>query len=175
MERLGICDCEVAMDTLLKNANPQPFFGKPFTVQNLLCDISPQTEKTLDKIKQRKIYRQNECIFSTGEPPKLVYFLIDGSARLFLNTKEKSHCIVRTVNSSEILGLPESISNFPYETGIETLSRCVCECIDREDFLDFLGKNEKICFRVFRMLASNLQNSYENFSATAFPNILQYL
>lgn len=154
------------MANLLNNANSERFFGNSFSAESLFCDLSPQTAQSFAKIKRKVNFAKNQAIFSTGEMPCNIYVLLQGEARLYINSKNQKHCIVRNINQNEILGLPESLSFFPYETGIETLSPCVCESFKRDDFINLLKDNPQISFRLLKMLGYTLQKSYHHFSST---------
>jgi CRP/FNR family transcriptional regulator, polysaccharide utilization system transcription regulator len=154
------------MNTFLDDAKYNKFFGKPFLADDLFCDLSPQTSKSLAKIKQQIKFKKNEAIFSIGEKPRSIYVFIEGKAHLYFNTDLNERFVIRDIYQNEILGLTESLASFPYETGIQTLSNCICDCFPREEFIDFLQNNSQVSFRLLKMLGSGLQNSYQTFSSS---------
>lgn len=154
------------MNKLLQNSISESFFGKPFSAESLFCDLTPKTRKSLAKIKKQVKFRKHESIFSAGELPFSVYVLVAGKAQLYINTAANKRCIVRNILHSELLGLPELLAYFPYETGIEAVTACYCDCFPREDFINFLQTDSNISFRLLSMLGTNLQTSYRTFSSS---------
>jgi CRP-like cAMP-binding protein len=137
----------------------------PLFADNLFCDLTPDSLKSLDKIKQTKRFQKGDCFFSEGDMPNFIYLLREGKAQLLLNDKLKDINTARLIEPDEIFGLTETIVNQPFETGAKTITSCVCECIGREDFIRFLQDEPEVSFRLTHLLALNLQKSYR-FSST---------
>ncbi len=141
------------------------FLGNSFSAGALFSDLGPHSQESIAKIKQMVRYGPDQIIFDAGDLPRLVYLLKNGRAELFLLADDERHPI-RTMDPDEILGLTESLTGCPYEVGIRTVVPCDCECIEREDFVKLLEEDPEICFRLLKLLASNLQQSYIAFSTS---------
>jgi CRP-like cAMP-binding protein len=150
----------------LLNQNSNRFFGKAITAHRLFSDISLQALQSLKKITKPVIFKKDQKIIDVGNSPRYIFFIIKGNAHSFLNPENKKEIFVRNIKPNEILGLIEAVSSFKYEIGVKTDSYCLCECVKREDFLDFLYVESSVCFKLLRILSNNLQNSYQNFSST---------
>jgi len=132
----------------------------PLFADNLFCDLTPKSLKSLDTIKHTKRFQKGTSFFSRGDMPNFIFLLREGKAQLLSNNELKDINIVRSIEPNEIFGLTEMILNLPYETGAQTITPCICECIGREDFIRFLQDKPEVCFRLTRLLALNLQKSY---------------
>jgi CRP-like cAMP-binding protein len=132
----------------------------PLFADNLFCDLTTKSLKSLDTIKHTKRFQKGVCFFSRGDMPNFIYLLREGKAELLLNDKLNDINIARLIEPDEIFGLTETIVNLPYETGAQTITSCICECIGREDFIRFLQDAPEVCFRLTHLLALNLQKSY---------------
>ena len=141
--------------------NSEYFF--PIFADNLFCGLSPKSLAALSRIKQTKLFPKGSYFFSRGDLPCCIYLLREGRAKLFLNNKSKNIHIARTIEPDEIFGLTEAISKLPYETSVGTVTACVCESIDRDNFIRFLQAEPEVCFRLARTLGANLHKSYELF------------
>ncbi|HVE55890.1 MAG TPA: cyclic nucleotide-binding domain-containing protein [Pyrinomonadaceae bacterium] len=140
-------------------ANPEGFFGNAFLADDLFYGSSPETLDSLLAVKQTKQFAENELIFSSGQMPCCIYFLIKGEAQIIYNA-----VFVRPVKRAEILGLTEAITDLPYEITVKAVSPCRFECIGREDFIRFLQNEPGTCFRLLQMLGANLQKVYQLFA-----------
>jgi CRP/FNR family transcriptional regulator, cyclic AMP receptor protein len=70
--------------------------------------------------------------------PTSILFLIEGRARLSINSNKGRRLIVGIAVPGEILGLTSAISGRPYEITAEALHPCTVASIPRQNFLDFL-------------------------------------
>ena len=131
----------------------------PLFADDLFCDLTPKSLKSLDKIKQTKQFEKDVCFFSSGEIPRCFYILRKGKAQLLLNDIH----IVRLIEPNEILGLTVMIADMPCETDAETITPCICEFIKREDFIRFLRNEPEVSFRLVRMLGLHLQKNRQLF------------
>ena len=132
----------------------------PLLADDLFCDLTPGSLASLDRIKQTKRFAKNTCFFARDDTPRRIYLLRRGKAQLLLNEDSKNISFGRLIEPNEIFGLTETIANLPYETEAKTITACTCECIGRRDFIRFLKDEPEICFRLVRLLGTNLQKSF---------------
>ncbi len=135
------------------------------SADDLFCDLTPESLASLEKIKQIKRLRKEARVFSTGDLPVGIYMLREGRAQLHLNDESKEERIARLIEPNAIFGLTEAFANLPYETDAETITPCLCEFIERADFIYFLQNEPEVCFRLARLLALNLQKADRLFSS----------
>ncbi len=140
------------------------FFGNAFSADDLFRDLSPETQKSLDTIKEEKHFKKNELVFANGQTPVFIYFLLHGDAQIFGNPKLDGKVLTRSVEPREILGLTEAIAGLPYETSVQTVSPCLFECIRCDDFIHFLQNEPESCFCFLQMLSTNIQKIYQLFA-----------
>lgn len=138
-------------------AKPDYFFQ--LSANRLFGDLARQSRKSLVAIKQTKQFPKGAHLFVAGDMPCCIYLLVKGKAQLFSDDKN----IVQFIEPDEIFGLTEAILNLPYEINAETLTPCLCACIEREEFIRFLQTEPEVCFRLAQMLGLNLQKSYQLF------------
>ncbi len=152
-----------AMMNPFPDRNPNSFLGKPFSADSLFSDLSEKTLQSFKKIKKTTEFKEHKLIYDVGESPGFVHIFLTGEANLFLKTAD-ARFEIRHIEPNEVLGLTESLACFPYETGVETISTCICETIKRQDLIRLLRRDAKITFRLLQMLAYDLQESYRQFS-----------
>lgn len=138
------------------------YFDEPIFGDDLFCDLSPKSLKSLERIKRKTQFQEGVCIFAKGDLPCCIYVLLKGRAQ-FLQSESPE---VRPVEKNEILGLPEMLANSPFEASVKAVTNCLCECISRDDFIEFLHEEPRVCFRLVQLLGSRLQTNYRLFCSS---------
>lgn len=143
---------------LEKNSKEESIFCNLISANCLFCDLSPEALESLARIKNMIRVQKGVFIFARGDIPSCVYILLDGQAQLV--TKDgKPVCLVEP---NEILGLTEMITSLPCQMNAETITPCICERINQEDFIAFLQDEPEICFRLAQLLGLNIQKRYKS-------------
>ena len=137
----------------------------PLSADQLFGDLMPKSLELLNKIKQTKRLRKKICLFSIGDLPRAIYLLREGRVQLLSSDKSNNENFTRLIEPNEIFGLTESFANLPYESCAETITPCVCDFIERSDFIHFLMNEPKVCFRLAQLLALSFQKNYRIFSS----------
>lgn len=153
---------------LCQYKNQERFFGRPFLAGQLFCGLSRKTSQALSEIKHPVLFNKSQIIYGIRDLPNNIYILRKGKARLFIATEQKPHCAVRDILINEVIGLPESLAYFQYETGIEAATTCICDSIERKDLIGLLEGNSELCYRLLGVLGDNLNKSYKAFSSHEF-------
>ena len=134
----------------------------PLSADNLFCDLTPETQKSFNRIKQTKRFKKSACFFTAGEVPSGVYILRRGRAQILFHDELNIIKTARLIEPNEILGLTEILTDVPYETNARTITACRCEYFGRDDFISFLHGAPEVCFQLLQSLASTLQKSYKH-------------
>ncbi len=127
----------------------------------LFCNLSPAAVKTLSDIKSLATYPKGAVLFVEGQPPRGVFVLCMGRAKLTTCSKDGKGLILRIAEPGEILGLSATVSGKAYDTTAETLVPSEANFIKRDDFLRFLREHGEACMRVAQQLASNFYTANE--------------
>jgi CRP-like cAMP-binding protein len=143
------------------------FFFKPFSAENLFSGLSPRAQKSLGKLKTRRIVKKDKVIFTDGDHFD-VCIMCRGQAQLILYAAAFGEDSVRLVKANEVFGLTEAIADFPYQMSVLTITPCTIETIPRREFLDLLATEPEICDRLLQILAEDLQRQGLIFSSTTF-------
>lgn len=143
------------------------FFFKPFSADRLFCDLPPKTQKSLTRLKNIKRFQKDKIVINTGVYAD-VCMLCRGQAKLILNAELYGEDSGRLVNTNEVFGLTETITNCPYQMSLITLTPCLFEMIPRQNFLDFLTDEPELCFNLLNLLAQDLNQQCRLFSSTTF-------
>ena len=135
------------------------------SADQLFRDLTPKSLALLGKLKQTKNFRKGTCLFSRGDPARGIYLLRKGQAQLVFGDEAKDMPAACLIAPNELFGLTESFADLPYETRAETITACLCDFFEREDFIRFLQAEPQICFRLAQLLAASLQKNFRLFSS----------
>jgi len=82
--------------------------------------------------------KESTVLLKEGEKPGRVFFLLDGSVKLSMNSIEGRRLILGVAAPGDILGLEAVVSGLPYEITAEARFPCRITSLSRQIFLDFL-------------------------------------
>ena len=107
----------------------------------------------LVSISERSFCPGTVLILEEGQKPTGVLLLLEGKAKLSLNSVDGRRLIIGFALPGEILGLTSAISGQPYEMTAEAQFPCTISSVPRQSFLDFLVRSPFACQSVTRQLS----------------------
>ena len=149
-------------------ADQERVFGSLFSADNLFSDLTPRANQAIARIKQKKHFQKGESFSASGKSARCFYILQKGQAQLLPNENQTVNQPIRLIEQDEIIGLTETIADIPFEVKVKTITPCVFEIIEREDFIRFLYDEPEVCFRLLRTLSLNYQKFYRLFCSAQF-------
>jgi CRP-like cAMP-binding protein len=84
---------------------------------------------------------ETTALFTQGQKPSSVFFLLEGNVKLSLNSSNGGRIIVGIAGSGEALGMTSAISGLPCEMTAETQFPCTVSFFPRQKFLNFLNRH----------------------------------
>lgn len=139
-----------------KSASKSDFFlGNPVWSEDLFNGLPVSVSRKIAGAKRFRRVEEGAALFSRGERAEAVYTLVSGSARLVVDTG--SHrCLTRSIEPGEVFGLPEAVADGTYETSVIAESVCIFEKVNASDFSFILHRSPQLCFRLVKVLGTNL-------------------
>lgn len=138
--------------------------------QRLFCNLSTEALQRLQTIKATSVYPKGALLCLEGQPPRGVFVLCTGRAKLLTTSSEGKTIILRIAEPGEILGLTAAVSNTPYEASIETLEPSQANFISQGDFVRFLQEYPDVGLRVARQLTHNCKCAYDEIRSLGLAN-----
>jgi CRP/FNR family transcriptional regulator len=92
-----------------------------FREHRLFCDLPNEALLKLQNIKATSVYPKGALLCLEGQPPRGIFVLCTGRAKLSTTSAEGKSIILRIAEPGEVLGLTAAVSNTAYEATIETL------------------------------------------------------
>jgi len=115
----------------------------------------------MSSLRQILLYPQGALLFVEGEPPRGLFVLCVGQAKLQASSKEGKRITLRLVEPGEALGLSSVIANSPYMATAETLSPSQVCFFPRAEFLRFLQAHGEVSVQVSKYLSMELNKAWE--------------
>lgn len=104
---------------------------------------------------------ETAILFTQEQEPSYVFFLLEGSVKLSLNSTTGGRLIIGIAGPGELLGLTAAVSGLPYEMTAETQFPCTITSLPRQRFLNFLIRYPEACLSVARQLSLDHRRTCE--------------
>ena len=141
-----------------------------FREQRLFCDLPREALMKLQAIKATSVYPKGTMLCLEGQPPRGVYVLCTGRAKLSTTSSEGKSIILRIAEPGEVLGLTAAVSNAPYEATVETLEPTQANFISQNDFSRFLQDFPEVGMKVAQQLTHNCKCAYNEIRSLGLSN-----
>jgi CRP/FNR family transcriptional regulator, cyclic AMP receptor protein len=133
----------------------------PVREEHLFCNLPLPAVQRLNEIKSTAVYPKATMLFIEGQPPRGVFVLCTGKAKLFTSSSDGKTIITKISEAGDVLGLNATISNRPYEVTAEMMEPGQANFIARDALLQFLREYGEVALRVAEQLSRNYYTAYE--------------
>ena len=120
---------------------------------------SPPTLRKLAAITSASSYPKGAMLFVEGQTPRGVFILCWGRVKLSTTSADGKTLIVRIADTGEVLGLPATVTEKPYELTAEVIEPAQANFIPRQDFLNFLREHGEVGLRVAQQLGETYDSA----------------
>jgi CRP/FNR family cyclic AMP-dependent transcriptional regulator len=141
-----------------------------FREQRLFCDLSREALLKLQNIKATSVYPKGALLCLEGQPPRGIFVLCTGRAKLTTTSAEGKSIILRIAEPGEVLGLTAVVSNSAYEATIETLEPSQANFISQADFVRFVEEYPDVGLKVAKQLTHNCKCAYGEIRSIGLSN-----
>ena len=125
----------------------------PLRHDRIFCDLPLRDLEALQAMSSLATYPKGSVLFVEGQESRGVFILCNGRVKLSAGSADGKSLIMRFAVGGEIIGLPGTISEKPYELTAETLEPLQANFIGRESFLGFLREHGDAALRVAQILS----------------------
>ena len=132
-----------------------------FREDRIFCNLPNNALEKLQAIKATSVYPKGSLLCLEGQPPRGVFVLCTGSAKLCTTSAEGKTIILRIAAPGEVLGLTAVMGDTPYEATVETLEPTQANFISRTDFVKFLEEHSDVGLKVVQQLTHNCKCAYD--------------
>jgi CRP/FNR family transcriptional regulator, cyclic AMP receptor protein len=124
-------------------------------------DMSPDAILGFDQIKEQSVLGKGALLFAEGRPPRGIYILSEGRARLSICSEGGRRILLRVAGPGEVLGLGATLSGEAYEVTAELMDSAPVVFVKRKDLIKYLRNHPPICMDVVRRLSDDLHGAYQ--------------
>ena len=125
----------------------------PLLKDRVFCNLGKDALADLDAISSSATYPKGAILFVEGQEPRGVFILCTGRVKLYGAAASGKSVIFRIADAGEIIGLPSTLSEKPYEVTAEALEPTQANFIRRDAFLGFLRQHGEAAIKVAEMLS----------------------
>jgi CRP/FNR family cyclic AMP-dependent transcriptional regulator len=125
----------------------------PLWKDRIFCNLPKDALAGLDAISSAATYPKGAVLFVEGQEPRGVFILCTGRVKLFGAAASGKSVIFRIADAGEIIGLPSTLSEKPYEVTAEVLEPTQANFIRRDAFLGFLRQHGDAALKIAEMLS----------------------
>ena len=125
------------------------------------CNLPEPVFTELSELMLCRQYSRGSAIFIEGQPPKGVYVLCSGRAKLSAYSEEGKAIILRVSEPGDVLGLSAVISGTPYEKTGHTIDDCSIGFIKRKDFIRFIETHHEAALNALHQMSLNYQTAHQ--------------
>ena len=133
----------------------------PVRGERSFCDLSLSTLERLNKVTLRASYPAGAKLFDEGQPPRGVFVLCTGTAKLWTSSPNGRTIITRIAHSGDILGLNAVISARPHEVSAEMTEPGQANFIFRDSLLQLMRDHSEVAVRVGEQLSAVYYTAHE--------------
>lgn len=141
-----------------------------FREHRLFCNLSREALLRMQSIKATSVYPKGALLCLEGQPPRGIFVLCTGRAKLSTTSSEGKSMILRIAEPGEVLGLTAVVSGTPYEATVETLEPSQANFISQAEFLRFLQEHPDVGLRVAKQLTHNCKCAYGEIRSLGLSN-----
>lgn len=145
----------------MDSATQASCFNCELRPDRVFCDLPAEALQAFDQAKTLMVVPRGTALFSEGRPPKGIYVLCQGRAKLSVCSDTGKRLMLRIAGPGEVLGLSATMSGHPYEISAEMLDTSQVAFIKRKELLRFLRDHRVACLQVVHLLSQDLHGAYD--------------
>ena len=130
--------------------------------EECFCNLSPAALRSFSAISHQTTFPAEATLFVEGQASRGVFLLCSGKVKLSTSSRDGKILILKMAGPGEMLGLSAVISGTDYELTAETAMPCQVNFVQRESFLDLLGKHGEAGLRSAQALSREFQSAYRD-------------
>jgi CRP/FNR family transcriptional regulator, cyclic AMP receptor protein len=127
----------------------------------VFCRLEPPALDELNRLRQTSFYPAGATLFVEGEPPRGVFILCSGQAKLMADSREGKSITLRIARAGQVLGLSSVVANHPYPVNAITVVPSQISFLPRNQFLAFLRNCTDVSLRIAEQLSMELHKAWE--------------
>ena len=131
-------------------------FAPIWELSPILCTLTEEEKKSVAAQVETIHYAKNEIIHHDGETSKYVWMLLRGKVRIYKEGIGQRPQIIRLLKPYDIFGYRACIAEEAYNSNASAFEACDVYRLSRGYFNTLIQSNSSLCYKVMRMMATDL-------------------
>lgn len=116
-------------------------------------------------------YRKNQIIYSEGNYPNRLFYLIKGKVKVLKSNEYGKELVTELFSAGDFFGYVAMLEGSTYRDSAATLEDCEIATISKEDFDKLISTNKEVTQKFIRLLAKNVSNKEEQLINIAYNSL----
>lgn len=116
-------------------------------------------------------YKKKQIIFSEGNHPNRLYYLLSGKVKAFKINEEGKELVTELFSPGDFVGHTALLENAAYKDTAEALEDTELAVIPREDFDELITRNQQIARKFIQLLARNVSEKEKQLLNLAYNSL----
>lgn len=129
--------------------------------RELFSSLAREVLRALNRSLQRGLYPPGVVLYTQGQAPWGVFFLLEGKVKLSVSNRHGKMAMLRLVGRNETFGLSSVLTNRPYPVIAETLARSELAILSRFEFLKLQQAYPELIIWAAEQLSHELHQTWE--------------
>jgi DNA-binding response OmpR family regulator len=140
-------------------------------LQDLEASIGNYTLKNLTEDRNINIYRKKQIIYSQGNYPNRLYYVIKGKVKTFKIHNDGKELVTELYSPGDFLGYIALLEETVYKDTAEALEETELAIIPKEEFEELLNKNPEVTKKFIQLLAKNVTDKENHLLGLAYNSL----
>lgn len=141
-----------------------------------LDEFIDKTQRSLDlqltpDIRDIHHYRKKQFLYSEGNHPHNVYYVVGGKIKAYLMNDDGKELITGIFKAGDFIGYTSVLENIPHKENAETLEESDLMIIPADDFLSLMHNNPVITQQFIKLLTKNVLEKEEKLIEIAYNSL----
>ena len=138
----------------------------PFFLEFSKEDLEPLSNKL--RIKN---YAKNTIILTEGDESTSVYFILEGSVRVYIENNQGKEVTLNQIDEGETFGELALFCNTPRTASVIAKDKCKVLIVNKNDFIEFYSNNPKAAQKVVLTMATTIKKLTKDLENFALNNV----
>jgi CRP/FNR family transcriptional regulator, cyclic AMP receptor protein len=127
--------------------------------------------KSLSEGRNINHYKKKQLIYSEGNHPGRLYFVIKGKVKTFKSNDDGKELTIGLYKEGDFFGYVALLENSVYKETAEAMEDTEIAVIPREDFETLINNNPEVTRKFIRMLANNVSEKEDQLLGLAYNSL----
>ncbi len=167
-ELLSAVDGRLKKIDLLKKELSPGIEGLSHLLQNF---SGKDALKTLTEDRNTNHYKKKQTIYSEGNHPNRLYYVITGKVKAFKTNEDGKELVTELYSPGDFLGHIAMLEGTVYKDTTEALESSELAVIPKEELDELLNKNAEVARKFIQLLAKNISAKEEQLLGLAYNSL----